>query len=289
MSEETNEGILKRIARRFDQSLSALGSQGVDVNAKLKPGSVLVLLKHIEENILRPLSESDALPEITFGRDLQSYERELCDDIARGYAEWASVYGVNVNEASLFKMEEGVLLPLLGNLQGKTILDVGCGSGRYALRFAQAGATVTGIDLTPEMISVAQRKAGVAINFICGDILGADLPPSSFDIIFSSLAVTHIQDLSVLLGKLQSALLPNGKIVISDIHPCFKMIGSNVGFVLDNKFFEIRHYVHRVSDYFVAASKNALRVQNLIEFPDTTVLPFFLVVVLEAETKGYFR
>jgi 2-polyprenyl-3-methyl-5-hydroxy-6-metoxy-1,4-benzoquinol methylase len=54
---------------------------------------------------------------------------------------------------------------LFGNVGDKTVLDIGCGSGRYAVEFARRGARVTGIDFAPRMLELARAhaiEAGVA-------------------------------------------------------------------------------------------------------------------------------
>ena len=53
--------------------------------------------------------------------------------------------------------------------ENAAILDLGCGTGLHALELAKRGYKVTGIDLSPDMIAVAQRKKGNA-TFVCGDI-----------------------------------------------------------------------------------------------------------------------
>jgi len=63
-----------------------------------------------------------------------------------------------------------------GDVKGKTICDIGCGSGRFAATFARNGAAVTGIDVAPEMIRLASALAaseGVAASceFHVSDIL----------------------------------------------------------------------------------------------------------------------
>jgi len=273
---------LKLIEHRFEQCLSALKDHMAVLDSKLKSGTLMILMKYIGHNILRPLSGSDSLPDFIFLPNLEDYKYENYDNIAEGYAEWEPIYGIH--EASFFEMEEDILLPIIEDVKGKTIMDVGCGNGRYSLIFAKAGANVTGVDLTPEMIASAQQKAstdGLEIDFICDDILGVNLAPNRFDLIFSSLAITHIEDLTELLRKLKPALKSDGRIIFSDIHPCFKMMGANVGFIRDDRFIEIRHYIHRVSDYFTAASNCGLQVKNMIEFPDKSVIPLFMVVALE--------
>lgn len=63
-----------------------------------------------------------------------------------------------------------------GNLQGTTVCDVGCGSGRFVSALAQQGARVTGLDFAPEMLRLSRdlvESRGVAsqCNFVLNDIL----------------------------------------------------------------------------------------------------------------------
>ncbi len=63
---------------------------------------------------------------------------------------------------------------LLGDVAGKQILDVGCGSGIYAVYFAKKDAEVTGIDFSAPMLALAERNAGeegCRIRFMSGDFL----------------------------------------------------------------------------------------------------------------------
>jgi SAM-dependent methyltransferase len=64
-----------------------------------------------------------------------------------------------------------------GDLRGRTVCDIGCGSGRYVTEFAQRGAArVTGVDVAPEMLALARslvERGGVEsrCEFVLGDIL----------------------------------------------------------------------------------------------------------------------
>jgi 2-polyprenyl-3-methyl-5-hydroxy-6-metoxy-1,4-benzoquinol methylase len=62
----------------------------------------------------------------------------------------------------------------LGDVRGKTILDVGCGSGLYSIYFARAGADVTGIDFSENMIALAEKNARdekITAKFMHQDLL----------------------------------------------------------------------------------------------------------------------
>jgi 2-polyprenyl-3-methyl-5-hydroxy-6-metoxy-1,4-benzoquinol methylase len=87
----------------------------------------------------------------------------------------------------------------LGDLKGKTILDVGCGDGVNAVMFAKMGANVTGIDISAKAIEVARLRAeanGMAdhIALICSPIETADLEDNSFDIICGDGFLHHVLD-----------------------------------------------------------------------------------------------
>lgn len=88
---------------------------------------------------------------------------------------------------------------MMGHLEGKRVLDVGCGDGLNAVLFARMGARVTGIDISPGALEVAQRRAevnGVAgrVTFIGSPIERADFAPGSFDVIWGDGILHHVLD-----------------------------------------------------------------------------------------------
>jgi ubiquinone/menaquinone biosynthesis C-methylase UbiE len=71
-------------------------------------------------------------------------------------------------------------------LAGRSLLDAGCGAGRYAIPAAQAGATVLGLDFSEAMLALAERRAAdeglaAACRFAAGDLLTHPLPEKGFD------------------------------------------------------------------------------------------------------------
>ena len=77
--------------------------------------------------------------------------------------------------------QERVVAAFLAPVKGRTILDVGTGTGRAALALAVRGATVTGVDASAEMLAVAERHArdaGIAVTFARGDAHGLAFPPA---------------------------------------------------------------------------------------------------------------
>lgn len=110
---------------------------------------------------------------------------------------------------------EGRLLP------GTRVLDVGCGIGGALFHLAkQYGAKVTGIDLSPEMIAIAQERAREtntegSVTFLLGDIM--EVPAGeTFDIVWSRDALMHIHDKARLFSRLYDLTEPGGRLVITD-------------------------------------------------------------------------
>jgi len=81
-----------------------------------------------------------------------------------------------------------------GPVAGRTVLDVGTGTGRIALLLASEGAVVTGIDASDEMLKVARERAAAAhaqVEFRRGDAHTLEFPDRSFDLVVSSRVLMH--------------------------------------------------------------------------------------------------
>jgi 2-polyprenyl-3-methyl-5-hydroxy-6-metoxy-1,4-benzoquinol methylase len=97
---------------------------------------------------------------------------------------------------------------ILGSLQGKHVLDMGCGDGENSALLAKLGAQVTGIDLSPKAIDLARAKAVVSgveenVRFVCSPLETVDLLPNSFDLIWGNAILHHlIENLEVVFQRL---------------------------------------------------------------------------------------
>ena len=98
-------------------------------------------------------------------------------------------------------------LALCGDVEGKRVLDVGCGSGRYAVEFARRGAQVVGLDFAPAMIDMAARRAdqagvGEQCRFEAGDFLEW-CEPHHFDICLGIGLFDYTAEPCGFLGKMR--------------------------------------------------------------------------------------
>ncbi len=112
---------------------------------------------------------------------------------------------------------------LLGDVRGKRVLDLGCGTGQAAIALARQGATVIALDASADQIEVARERAAraeVRIEWHRGDLADlAFLRADSVDIAFSAYAVGEIDDLSRLFRQVHRVLRHHGPFVFSHEHP----------------------------------------------------------------------
>src|SRR5262245_17901578 len=79
-----------------------------------------------------------------------------------GYDRWAAIYDDEGNP--LVALETAHVHALLGDVRGLDVVDLGCGTGRHTLWLANAGARVTAVDFSPEMLRRARAKLAVSGN-----------------------------------------------------------------------------------------------------------------------------
>jgi SAM-dependent methyltransferase len=120
----------------------------------------------------------------------------------------------------------GVANPFsLGRLEpGERVLDVGSGAGTDSLVAAlQVGpeGTVTGIDMTPEMLEKARAGAtqlGLEnVTFVEGEAERLPFPDASFDVVISNGVIDLIPDKDAVFSELHRVLVPGGRIQIADV------------------------------------------------------------------------
>ncbi len=107
---------------------------------------------------------------------------------------------------------------------GVRLLDAGCGSGQFALALAARGARVTGIDLSPEMIRLAQENADlvampVAVTWEVGVVDSLLLPTGSVDAIHARMVLPFVPDVPAALREFRRVLRPEGRLLVSTAGP----------------------------------------------------------------------
>jgi SAM-dependent methyltransferase len=102
---------------------------------------------------------------------------------------------------------------------GCRVLDAGCGHGPYLLPLARKGATVTGLDVSREMLEMARGRLAEegleAEQMICAPLSEAPLSPGSYDLVLAIGLLDYLDDFRAALAKLASAARPGGRVIFT--------------------------------------------------------------------------
>lgn len=192
-------------------------------------------------------------------------------------------------------------LSFLPEIDGLEILDLGCGEGENARRLARAGARLTGIDLSAEMVAharAAEASDPLGIAYDIGSF--SDLSPydeGSFDACISTMALMDGPDIQGAMRAAHRVLRPGGWIAFSVLHPCFMTpllrwpsreyghethleIGDYFADAIDDEhwrfskakrdepavtLFRVPRFAHRLEDYLNAVTESGLMLERVGE------------------------
>ncbi len=112
---------------------------------------------------------------------------------------------------------------MLPDLNGKRVLDLGCGFGWFARWAREHGATsVLGLDLSENMIGRAKAMTSdPAIEYRIADLDVLELPQAAFDFAYGSLAFHYVADFGRLMRTVYRSLTPVARLVFTIEHPVF--------------------------------------------------------------------
>ena len=147
--------------------------------------------------------------------------REAWDLAADGYAQ-GQASGRDYYRYEFFGPAHA---DLCGDVRGRRLLDVGCGSGYFTREMAARGAQATGVDISPRMIALAnEQETAAPLGIVYHALDAADLShafaPRSFDIATSCLALQDMPQPLNVFRSVHAMLQRGGRFVASIEHPC---------------------------------------------------------------------
>ena len=178
-------------------------------------------------------------------------------------------------------------LQLIGDVDGKRVLEIGCGGGQCAIAFAKRGAIATGIDISDAQIEFARALAideGVKVTFLRGNV--EDLSPitdESQDVVFSAFALNYVERIEHCLAKVHRVLVPGGIFVFSNGHPFSHCCLEEGSLTVTRSYHDrspdlwewtfkevgvsapMRSFLHRVGDWFRFLRNAGLEVLDILE------------------------
>lgn len=144
----------------------------------------------------------------------------------RGWSERAGSYDEITARITNFGIAP--LLDAAGVGQGQRVLDVCCGTGLASAEAAARGAAVTGIDISEDMVAIADAK-GMAAVFRAGDAEALPFDDASFDRVVCNFGLYHVPDPDRAIAEAARVLHPGGRYAFTtwcgpDVSPLFRIL-----------------------------------------------------------------
>ncbi len=216
-------------------------------------------------------------------------------------------------------MLDSWMLGALGEVSGKSVIDIGCGEGRFSRLLSELGATVTGIDLTEPLIERARELGSGKETYLQGDAENLEgVADNSFDLAVSYIVLVDLLDYRRSIREAYRVLRPGGSFVVCNVHPMRTASNNIVGWIRDSSgklFYPVDNYteegpreflwwggpfinMHRTISSYVSAFLDAGFVleglhepvpsdEQLVEHPefdDELRVPNFIIYILRKST-----
>ena len=154
----------------------------------------------------------------------KSIARQVYEGIADQYAAIAEDRPINAH------CDRPTMLSLMPAVQGKIVVDAGCGPGIYTKWLAKQGAKVLALDYSPRLVELARERVGDSkVSFRVADLadgLGF-MEDGECDLFLSVLVLDYVLDWPALFKEVYRVLSQKGHFLSSFRHPCFR--GEGVG------------------------------------------------------------
>lgn len=186
--------------------------------------------------------------------------------IQDAYTDWSATYDLDRNLTR--DLDELVTRDTLSHLRCKSILEIGCGTGKNTALLAGIGDHVLALDFSAGMIEKAREKLSLDnVTFAVADLTRPwTIESQSIDLITCNLVLEHIQDLSFIFTEGSRVLAKSGRFFVSELHPFRQYQGTQANFLQNQKRTEIHAFVHHVSDFIGAATACSLVLRQMKEW-----------------------
>lgn len=161
-------------------------------------------------------------------------------------------------------------LGLLGDLEGASVVELGCGGAQFGVALARRGADVTGVDISSAQLEYARELAAehdVDVEFVETSVTDmSSVPDASYDLAVSAWAFQWVEDLAACFAEAARVLKDGGRFVFSVDHPYYKTLDPDTGEPARSYFSDEprREYVERLDAEMVIYSRNVSEILNLL-------------------------
>src|SRR5882762_1180524 len=191
-------------------------------------------------------------------------------EVADSYHRWAATYDADHNRTR--DMAAVVLRQANLVSSDKTILEIGCGTGRNTHWLAERCGNIVAMDFSEEMLRVARsRVQAPSVRFLQHDIRSAwPVENDSCEVVIAMLVLEHIEFLEPIFAEAARVLRPGGELFFCELHPTRQMSGGQAEFVSGEtgEPERITAFLHDISDYLNTGLHAGFELVNLGEWRD---------------------
>lgn len=138
------------------------------------------------------------------------------DSLAKSYSLWRSTRLGQITD----RLEECLILELLGDVEGLDVLHVGCGDGALSAALSRRGGRVTGLDPDPRMLNAARMRAeaeSVDLHLVPCRAEALPFADETFDPVVAVTVPCFIPQPDQAMAEMARVLKPGGRLVIGEL------------------------------------------------------------------------
>jgi len=184
------------------------------------------------------------------------------------YDRWAPTYDSDTNTTRDLDAEVVRRAPL--ELDGRDVLEIGCGTGKNTVWLAERARSVVALDLSRGMLARARERVPAPhVRFLLHDIRERwPVPDASVHVVVGNLVLEHVRDLSPIFEEAARVLGAGGRMFGCELHPGRQRRGAQARFTdaATGETVLVPAHVHTVGEYVNAGMAAGLRLAHLGEW-----------------------
>lgn len=187
-------------------------------------------------------------------------------NVRDSYNTWAASYDTDRNLTR--DLDERVTHAIMDGMSPRTVLEIGCGTGKNTVFLAQLAERVHAVDFSEPMIRRAQEKVGQGnVSFTVADLTRPwPFAGEVADLVVCNLVLEHIADLPFIFGEAARCLATPGRFFVCELHPFKQYRGTKARLEQDGERVEVPAFVHHISEFVQAAEGAGFRLGGLNEW-----------------------
>ena len=182
------------------------------------------------------------------------------------YNAWAKTYDSVVNKTR--DLDAEALRTVLADIKPKTILEIGCGTGKNTEWLKSQCEELTAVDFSKEMLAVAKEKVTDSkVTFKRADIT-KKWRFGKAQLITCNLVLEHVENIDFVFQQAAKSLKKKGHFFLCEYHAFRQYQGKGAKFEQNGRELLLEYFVHHISEFHEVATRNGFICNDLREWFD---------------------